>query len=76
VLISPAMHIGQAIRKRMHELGKSVVCFSRELPCSRANVYLIFEKSTIDTELLMRISILLDYDFFALYSKEMKDRKR
>ena len=68
------MHIGQAIKNRLREMGKSVVSFSRELPCSRANVYLIFDKSAIDTELLMRISLLLDYDFFELYTREIKNK--
>jgi hypothetical protein len=68
------MHIGRAIKNRLREIGKSVVCFSRELPCSRANVYLIFEKNSIDTDLLMRISRILDFDFFELYSRELKNK--
>lgn len=47
---------------------------ARQLSCGRANVYKIFEKYSIDTELLMKISVTLDYDFFSLYSRELNNK--
>lgn len=66
------MHIGTHIRQRLDEQHQTVVWLSRQLACSRTNVYKIFEKSNLDTALLMRISLVLDYDFFKLFSDEFQ----
>jgi len=44
---------------------------ARELNCSRSNVYVIFEKATLDTAVLMQISKLLNVDFFQYYTDEL-----
>ena len=49
---------------------------ARKLCCNRQNVYDIFRRATIDTELLLRISLALEFNFFTLYYKEYKDRKK
>lgn len=69
------MHIGMLIRLRLEEKGKSVVWFSRELSCSRTNVYKIFDKPSINTDMLRRISHILDYDFFKLYSDTLSGKE-
>ncbi len=66
------MQIGERIRRRLDEQGNTVVWLARQLSCSRTNVYKIFEKSNLDTGLLMRVSMILKYDFFKLYSEELK----
>ena len=58
------MHIGNLIRERLKEDGKSVVWLARELGCHRTNVYNIFEKHSIDTNMLRRISIIMRTNFF------------
>lgn len=65
------IHIGRSIRQRLDESGHSVVWFAGQLSLSRSNVYLLFEKRSIDTNTLLRISLILDYDFFALYSNRL-----
>lgn len=67
------MHIGNIIKQKTIERKKTVVWLARNLPCSRTNIYKIFDRSTIDTGTLLRISILLEFDFFSLYSKEMNN---
>lgn len=69
------MHIGMLIRSRLEETGKTVVWFARKLSCSRTNAYKIFDKPSINTDMLRRISVILDYDFFSLYSDELKERE-
>ena len=69
------MHIGQLIKQELEEQGRTVVWFARKLSYSRANVYKIFEKSSIDTNVLMRISSLLGVDFFQCYSKELDQKE-
>lgn len=65
-------HIGQKIRERLDEKEHSVVWPARQLACSRTNVYKIFEKAHIDTQMLTRISLILEYDFFAVLSSELR----
>ena len=67
------MHIGQLIKQELEEQGRTVVWFARKMSYSRANMYKIFEKPSIDTETLQRISKLLQYDFFKHYSDELKE---
>lgn len=68
------MHIGEAIRKELERQGKTVVWFAEQLPCHRTHIYRIFEKSSIDTHLLMRISYILKHDFFADHSPELNEK--
>ena len=69
------MHIGNLIKQQLEEQGRSVVWFARKLSYSRTNVYKIFEKPSIDTSLLLRISSILNYDFFKYYTDSLKDRE-
>lgn len=58
------VHIGLFIKQKLKENGHSVTWFASKICCSRANVYKIFEKENIDTELLKRICNVLNHDFF------------
>ena len=53
-------HIGQIIEKELHRQERSVTWFARRLYCDRTNVYNIFRRQSLDTELLLRISIILE----------------
>lgn len=70
------LHIGEIIRQKMLEQHVSVVYLARHLSCSRNNVYKLLSKYSLDTEVLMKISKLLNYDFFYLYSEEIRKDKR
>lgn len=69
---SAYMHIGKKIQEilRQHPKDHTVTWFARRLNCHRVNVYDIFSRQTIDTELLWRISVILDYNFFYDISEE------
>ena len=69
------IHIGSLIRLKMEERQKTVIWLSRQLSCSRTNVYKIFEKYSVDTETLTKISTILEFDFFSLYSDYIKTNK-
>lgn len=66
--------IGQSIKRILKERGRTVVWFAECLGCSRTNVYKIFDKHSINTDELMKISLILNYDFFRLYSDELSKR--
>lgn len=65
------MHIGEAIKKELEKQGKTVVWFAEQLPCHRTHVYHIFKSASIDTHVLMRISKILNHDFFTDHAKEL-----
>lgn len=58
------LHIGNLIRERLKEERRSVVWLAQELGCHRTNVYNIFDKNSLDTNILRRISIIMHHNFF------------
>lgn len=65
--------IGQIIKDELISQERSVAWFSRKIHLDRSNVYRLFQKNSIDTDLLRRISQVLRRDFFALYSEELAE---
>lgn len=70
------MHIGSKIKQVLDSQSKdrTVKWFAEQLNCDRRNVYHIFSRSTVDTELLLRISRILDYNFFLDLANDYSDR--
>lgn len=66
--------IGIKIHQVLREQRRSAMWLASQLNCNRVNIYDIFSRQTIDTELLLRISVALEYDFFAYYSQEYRQR--
>lgn len=67
------IHIGKLIEEELRHQERTVSWFARKLFCDRTNVYDIFRRKSIDTELLMRISKILDYDFFHHYTDNIRN---
>lgn len=63
--------LGTLIRQELDRQERSVAWFARKLSCDRSNVYRLFQKHSIDTALLTRISIILHRDFFSELSKNV-----
>ena len=57
-------HIGSIIKKKLNERAISIGDFAKMLNCHRTTVYSIFKRENIDTDLLVQISEILEYDFF------------
>jgi hypothetical protein len=70
-----SMVIGEIIQQELRHQERTVSWLARKLNCNRQNVYDIFKRRTIDTELLMRISLVLNVNFFEIYSREYLARK-
>ena len=66
------VHIGELIKREFDKLPRSctVTWFARYLHCDRTNIYDIFSRQSIDTALLMRISCILNHNFFDDYSRQ------
>lgn len=69
-----SLHIGQLIKQELEQQERTVSWFARKLYCDRSNIYKIFKRPTIDTELLLRISVILKHDFFADYQEHISAR--
>ena len=65
-----AIHIGKKIKEEMQQKGIAVSTFAKKINRSRNVVYDIFERESIDTDLLKKISKVLNCDFFSLYSSQ------
>lgn len=65
------IHIGQIIEAELHRQERSVTWFANKLYCDRTNVYKIFKRGSIDSDLLLRISNILNHNFFNYYLKEL-----
>ncbi len=66
------IHIGKLIEEECHRQGRSIKWFADRLCCDRTNIYHIFKRESIDTALLVRISRILEHDFFRYYANEVK----
>ncbi len=65
--------IGKMIETELHRQERSVTWFANKLYCERTNVYSIFKRESIDTALLLRISIVLRHNFFIHYLNELQE---
>lgn len=66
--------IGQIIKEELQRQERGITWFARKLSCDRSNVYRVFEKESIDTGMLLRISVVLQHDFFVEYSNAVRER--
>ena len=65
--------IGKIIEEELRNQERSVVWLSRKLNCNRTNVYKIFNRTSIDTELLLKISNILKRNFCEPYTSQLED---
>lgn len=68
-----AVEIGQKIKEIFDQRDMKLTDFADELGTVRQNVYRIFKKRHLDTGLLLKISQVLDYNFFQLYASASED---
>ena len=64
------IHIGQLIREQLKADDRSVSWLARKIGCSRNHLYKVFRKSSLDGELLLRISLAMNFNFFQYYTTE------
>lgn len=65
------IHIGSLIEQELRRQDRSVTWLAGELHCDRTNVYKVFKKKNIDTQLLENISVILRHNFFLDYAEEV-----
>jgi len=69
------LHIGSQIKEVLKAKNYSITVFAEKINKSRTVVYNIFERESIDSHLLHRISDVLDFDFFNCYNSKTTGTK-
>jgi hypothetical protein len=64
------LHIGQLIQEQLKTDQRSVGWLSRQIPCTRNHVYKLFKRPSLDAALLLRISMVMQFNFFQYYTAE------
>ncbi|MDR2835459.1 MAG: helix-turn-helix domain-containing protein, partial [Bacteroidales bacterium] len=66
------IHIGSIIKEKWEKSSMTVTEFAEKINYHRTSVYYIFDNKTIDIELLITISEVLNYDFIhEIYFKQV-----
>ena len=66
-----AIHIGQIIKEKVTEKRLSQEALGKMINTTKQNVGNIYKRRSIDTQLLLKLCTVLEFDFFeAFYSEE------
>ena len=68
------VNIGQDIKDELMRQERSVSWMARKLGCNRTAVYRLMQKNSIDTGLLLSISIILKHNFFSSFEQEIEQK--
>lgn len=66
-----AIHIGSKVQERARELRIGATELGKKINTTKQNIYGIFKRRSLDTDLLLKLSKALDQDFFLYYSKSV-----
>ncbi len=73
---SSDLHIGNLIKQELEHQGRSITWLAKQVGCSRENLYKVFRRSWIYTDLLFKISDALDYNFFRVCYEFRETQKK
>lgn len=68
--------LGELIKEELVNQERPITWFASKLCMDRSNVYRIFLKNSLDTDLLMRISLILGKNFFEMLSENLVERQK
>ena len=66
-----AIHIGEKIKQRAKELRMGPTELGELISTSKQNIYGIYKRKSLDSEMLRKLSKVLDFDFFQYYHTEI-----
>lgn len=67
------IHLGNMVKRELKAQGRTVVWLARTINMERSSIYKMFERNTLDVGLLIRISLVMDHDFFQDISDKIRD---
>ena len=65
-----SIHIGQIIKERVTEKRLSQEALGKMINTTKQNVGNIYKRRSIDTQLLLKLCVVLEYNFFEVYYSE------
>ncbi|PRB05313.1 transposase [Chryseobacterium sp. MYb7] len=65
------IHIGILIAQRVTESGLNTMRICNFLKCSEKEILEMYQSKSLDTEMILKWSKLLEYDFFRLYTQHL-----
>ena len=68
------IHIGSIIEEVIREQGRSPSWIAKELCCDRTNIYNILKRESVDTNLLLKLSSILNYNFFQHFTESLTEQ--
>jgi len=66
-------HVGHIIKAVFDEQGRTVKWFAEKMHCNRTNIYKMFEKPHLNSDIIARASQALGHDFFFDISQKMNE---
>ena len=67
------IHIGQLIKTELELQERTPTWLAKKINCDRTNIYRIFDRESIDTALLSRISTALNRTVFTELSQQQME---
>ena len=67
------IHLGNMVKRELKAQGRTVVWLARTINMERSSIYKMFERNTLDVGLLIRISLVMDHDFFQDISDKIRN---
>ena len=65
------VHIGKKIKEVLDNSPVKATELAKQIGLTRVGLYKVFEKESISTEQLQKISTVLKHDFFGYYQKDL-----
>ena len=74
--IQSNIHIGHLVQAQLKADQRSASWLAREIGCTRNHVYKIFSKSSLDSDLIFRISKAMNFNFFQYYTAAFLEKMK
>ena len=68
------LHIGKLVKNKTKEEGRTVDWLAKNINCHKNNIYRIYRQEHLYPELLLKISLLLQYNFFSHYCEFINEQ--
>lgn len=66
-----SIHIGDLIKQSVNEQKIDIVRICNFFNCQENDIKIMYDQKSLDTDILMKWSKLLEYDFFRLYTQHL-----
>ena len=68
------VHIGKLIKQEMERQDRKPTWLAKKISCDRTNVYHIYKQESLNTEVIVRISLALNHNFFTDLAMEINSQ--